>query len=107
MLDTDWFYRRGGSLFYKVCDRVLNSLNRIIKAAVVDTGVKRLARYLQHGPARLVVAAMTPIWMLRGAEGEELQDKQQAFYEDARWGAFPVGATAVCAVILLALLFLF
>ncbi|NCF88082.1 MAG: Na(+)/H(+) antiporter subunit D [Verrucomicrobiaceae bacterium] len=107
VLDTDWFYRRGGSLFYELCNRVLNNLNRVAKAAVVDSGVKRLARFLQHGPARLVVAAMTPIWILRGTEGEELQHKQQAFYEDARWGAFPVGATAVCAVILLALLFLF
>lgn len=106
-LDTDWFYRRGGGLFYKLCDRGLNSLNHFAKAAVVDTGVKRLARFLQHGPARLVVVAMTPIWMLRGAEGDELQAKQQAFYEDARWGAFPVGATAICAVILLALLFIF
>jgi len=106
-LDTDWFYRKGGGVFYRLFDRTLNAANRIVHHSVVDVGVQRLAYFLQHGPAKLVVVTMTPIWILRGVEGEELQHKQQAFYEDARWGAFPVGATAVFAVILLALLFLF
>jgi multicomponent Na+:H+ antiporter subunit D len=106
-IDTDWFYRKGGGVFYRLFDRTLNGANQLVHQAIVKTGIKKLGHFLQHGPARFVAVAMTPIWLLHGAEGEELQDKQQAFYERARWGAFPVGATAVCAVILLALLFLF
>ena len=36
---------------------------------------------------------------------DDLKNKQQSFYEDARLGAFPIGRTAIFAVILLGLLY--
>ncbi|MGY8688206.1 MAG: proton-conducting transporter transmembrane domain-containing protein, partial [Verrucomicrobiales bacterium] len=37
VLDTDWFYRRGGKVFYKLADTSLNGMNRVMKAAFVGT----------------------------------------------------------------------
>ena len=106
-VDTDWLYRRGGSVCYRLFDRTLNGVNRMVHQAVVKTGLSRLGRFLQHGPARLLVALQYPIWRMSGLEGEALKDKRSAFYESTRLGAFPVGLTAFLAVLLLALLFCF
>lgn len=106
-LDSDWFYRRGGGAFYGLCDKGLNTLNRITKATVVDHWVKNLAHFLQHGPARLLVALQWPFWNLDDVDQETLQKRRATFCERTRLGAFPVGFTAFLAVVLLALLFFF
>ncbi len=106
-LDTDWVYRRGGRVIYAFFDILLNGLNRVAKAAFVDTFIKRLSRFLQHGPARLLVMIQYPFWSLSGLEGEALKDKRADFYEQTRLGAFPIGLTAFLAVLLLAILFIF
>ncbi len=107
VLDTDWFYRRGGGLFYRLCDGVLNSINRVTKAVVVDGFVGRLAKFLQHGPARLLVGVQVLVWKMNGLDGDTLDDRRAEFYERTRLGAFPIGITAFLAVLLLALLFVF
>ena len=48
---------------------------------------------------------MTPFWRAQGMDEDDLKDKQQSFYEDARLGAFPIGRAAIFAVILLGLLY--
>ena len=35
-LDTDWFYRKGGSLFYYVMDKVLNGVNALADRAIAQ-----------------------------------------------------------------------
>ena len=106
-LDTDWFYRRGGQLTFRVFDRTLNGANRIVHQSVVKTGMTRLGHFLQHGPARLLVITLMPFWKMSGLEGKALANKRDHFYEQTRLGAFPIGLTAFFAVLLLALLFVF
>lgn len=107
VLDTDWFYRKAGTAFYGFCDRGLNTLNRVTKATVVDHWVRNLAHFFQHGPARLLVMALSPFWRLDGLSDEALAEKRAKTYASTRLGAFPIGLTAFFAVVLLALLFLF
>ena len=106
-LDTDWIYRRGGRVFYKGMDKALNGLNQAVHATFIGRFLGWLFQMSKTAPSRLAVIALTPLWMAQGFKGEELDKKQMAFYEDARLGAFPVGATAIFAVVLLGLLFLF
>ena len=106
-LDFDWLYRRGGSTFYRAMDRALNSLNSVAHRLFIGRFVAWLAHAGKALPSRLAVLAMTPFWKVRGIAGEELDAKRRAFYEDARLGAFPIGVTAVFAVVLLGLLFVF
>ncbi len=106
-LDTDWLYRKGGGVFYRAMDRSLNALNKAAHTLFVGRFIGWLSRIARTAPSRVAVAAMTPFWRAQGLRDEALEDKRQAFYEDARLGAFPVGATAIFAVVLLGLLFLF
>ena len=107
VLDTDWFYRRGGGLFYRNIDRLLNGANRIVHTAFVGGFIVWLRRIVRTAPSRIAVSALTPIWRAQGLRDKALEIRQKAFYEDARLGAFPVGATAIFAVVLLSLLCLF
>lgn len=41
-IDTDWFYRRGGRIFYQVTDRVLNRINDVCAEIFAHSIPKRL-----------------------------------------------------------------
>jgi multicomponent Na+:H+ antiporter subunit D len=43
-LDTDWFYRRGGRIFYQATDRVLNRINDVCAEIFAHLIPKRLGR---------------------------------------------------------------
>jgi len=49
-LDTDWFYRKGGWLFYRFVDSSLNGLNRICEGIFVTGLAGSLARFFQNAP---------------------------------------------------------
>ena len=49
-LDTDWFYRKGGKLFYRIADVSLNGLNRICEGVFVGGIAGSLARFIQRAP---------------------------------------------------------
>ena len=49
-LDTDWFYRKGGNLFYRIMDSSLNGLNRICEVIFVKRLAGSLAWFFQNAP---------------------------------------------------------
>ncbi len=106
VLDTDLFYRYGGRAFTWVADKSLNGINRLVHRLVLGRWVPGLVHFFRQAPARLMVAAMTPVWKSRGLEGEALGTRRREFFEKTQLGAFPVGVTAFLAVALMALLFL-
>jgi len=106
-LDADWIYRRGGRAFYRLVDRPLNATNEFAHQFFVGGFVGKVNRFFNAAPARLLVLLMTPYWKLQGVDAELIDDRQRELYEQTRLGAFPVGATAFVAVVLLGLLFFF
>lgn len=102
-LDTDWFYRRGGRALYRLADRGLNA---------IDAGARRLgeglsegiAKLAESGAPRLLCLLLTPLWKLAGHDAARIAEERLALHHRARAGAFPVGLTAFCAVVLLGLL---
>lgn len=107
VLDTDWFYRRGGDAFYRLVDRPLNATNEIAHRLFVSGFVGKVNRFFNAAPARLLVIMMAPYWRIQGADADTIDKRQRALYEQARLGTFPVGITAFLAVVLLGLLFFF
>jgi len=106
-LDFDWTWRKGGRIFYRASDVILNTANEKVHRGVVGVFIGRLNHLSKAAPARLLVLLMTPLWKAQGFVDEALVEKKRAFYEDARLGAFPIGKTAIFAVILLGLLYIF
>jgi multicomponent Na+:H+ antiporter subunit D len=64
-LDTDWFYRRGGRLFYGLTDRLGNGLNRLAERIFLAGFTGALCRFARQGPAHLAALVLTPYWLLR------------------------------------------
>lgn len=106
-LDTDWFYRRGGRLFYRLVDWAFNGINQFGHRAFVSVVVATIARHAQHGPSSLLESALIPFWRLQGLSDKALEEKREALRTRVRLGILPIGITAFLAVLLLAILFAF
>ena len=67
-LDADWFYRKGGVLFYNLTARILNGINTWTRKIVVDGLIGRLSDNARIGPVRLAAHVMTVYWNARGLD---------------------------------------
>lgn len=103
-LDADWLYRKGGPAFHRLADRGLNGLNSLASRLFLDRVVKGVVHFFEAGLPRLACLVMTPLWALRGHDADRIEDERRDLFRRAKAGAFPVGLTAFCAVILLGLL---
>jgi multicomponent Na+:H+ antiporter subunit D len=105
-LDADWFYRKGGRLFYRVMARTLNPLNEACERFFVSGFVKDMAHLSKDIIARLALFAMVNFWILTGLRGERLRIKKVNLHADIMGGTCPVGLGAGAATAFLVLVFL-
>ncbi len=103
-LDTDWFYRKGAVLFYNGVGRSLNGVNTWTRRVVVDGVVGRLIHFAQVGPILVGAQAMTFYWRSLGQNSAEIDRKRASLINRAQKGSFPIGITAILAVILMGIL---
>jgi len=106
-LDADWLYRRGGSALYRLADKSLNGLNSASSRFFLGRVVKGIVHFFEAGLPRVVWFALTPIWSLLGHDTARIREQRRDLFLRAAAGAFPVGLTACCALILLGLLAIF
>ena len=106
-LDTDWFYRKGGRLFYYIMDKVFNSLNRASERVFVGGLASYLGRVSRDGATRAALLAMVPAWGITGATGEKLAHKKARLRAALETGSSPIGISAAVATIFLIVVFLF
>jgi multicomponent Na+:H+ antiporter subunit D len=104
-LDADWFYRKGGRLFYRVMARTLNPLNEACERFFVSGFVKDMAHLSKDIIARLALFAMVNFWILTGLRGERLRIKKVNLHADIMGGTCPVGLGAGAATAFLVLVF--
>lgn len=104
-LDTDWFYRMGGRLFYHVMDKVFNGLNRISDRVFVGGLAGYLGRVSRDGPIRAALLAMVPAWVIGGSTGEKLAHKKASLRAALQTGTSPVGISAAAATVFLIIVF--
>jgi multicomponent Na+:H+ antiporter subunit D len=105
-LDTDWFYRKGGRLFYTLMDRALNSFNRGAEKILIHGFVTSLCRFFSHGPANLLLLIFKPYWELSGLDGTEQDAAREKLYRQVEAGVLPVSIMGLFAMIYFGLLFL-
>ena len=103
-LDFDCFYRKAGPTIYGLFDRVLNQFNKGAGNFFVGKVATGASNFFESGSARILCHMMTPIWMLAGHSKEQIEEERHVLFKRAKRGAFPIGVTALLAVILLGLL---
>ena len=106
-LDADWFYRKGGKLFFLIFDRFLNGLNRFCDRVFVKGIVGTLGAVSKDIAARLSLIVMVSIWILMGLRGERLRMKKMNLYADMMGGTVPIGIGAGVSTLFLVLIFIF
>ncbi|MCF8127382.1 MAG: Na(+)/H(+) antiporter subunit D [Deltaproteobacteria bacterium] len=106
-LDADWFYRKGGKLFSRFCDRVLNGFNRFCDRFFVKGIVGTIAVISKDMAARLSLIVMVTLWIIMGFRGERLKMKKTNLYEDMMGGTVPIGIGAGASTLFLVLIFVF
>ncbi len=104
-LDADWFYRKGGRLFFHVMDRTLNKINRVCERVFVGGITGSLARISKDVVPRFILLGMVSFWILTGSRGEVLGMKKMNVYNDFLKGTLPVGIGAGVAGLFIVLLF--
>ncbi len=105
-VDTDWFYRKGGRLFYRAADRALNGINGASERIFVGRLAAFLGRISRDGPARGLLLLSLPAWLVAGLRGQALSQKEKVLRSTLRTGTSPLGIGAALATLLLIVLFL-
>ena len=105
-LDSDWFYRKGGRLFYGLTDRFFNGLNQTAEKLVVKKGVGSVANFAKNGPAHLASLIMAPIWLVT-LDQEQRQTKRDLLYRNFSSGTMGLAIMAVFVSIFLGIVFVF
>ncbi len=105
-IDTDWFYRKGGRVFYRVMDWGLNGINRFCDRLFVGGVTGVLARFSEDGIARLTLLPLVTYWYMKGIRGKRLQIKKMSLYKNIAKGVIPAGLGAAMAAFFLVLVFL-
>ncbi len=106
-LDADWFYRKGGKVFFRFCDRVLNGLNGFCDRVFVKGMVGAIAVISRDIAARLSLIVMVTLWIMMGFRGERLKMKKTSLYADMMGGTVPIGIGAAASTLFLVLIFVF
>jgi multicomponent Na+:H+ antiporter subunit D len=105
-IDTDWFYRLGGRIFYYLMDKGLNGINSLSDRIFVGGLAGALGRVSRTGPQLLALGALIPIWSAQSIAGKQLQNKIEKTRVALRTGASPVGISAAIATIFLLIVYL-
>jgi multicomponent Na+:H+ antiporter subunit D len=106
-LDTDWFYRRGGRLFYAIVDKGLNALNVACDRAFAVKLPVALGRFAQAAPARIALLFMLPLkWLLNPGKMDDREYKAKLF-RAFETGTVPAGVSAMVVTLFLVVMLLF
>jgi multicomponent Na+:H+ antiporter subunit D len=105
-IDTDWFYRIGGRVFFRVIDKVLNGINTVADRIFVGGVAKGAGSLSRQAPEILALCAMVPLWNAIGVKGEKIRDKITKTRTALATGTAPVGISAAFATIFLVVVFL-
>jgi len=106
-LDTDWFYRKGGHLFYCLASRFLNGLNSWCNYIFNEKLTAGLAKFAEYAPIILIVTLLTPIIRRKnmGVDNEkQINGKIRAAIITA---SIPIGISAAVAALFFIALFFF
>jgi len=104
-LDTDWFYRKGGRLFYHAMDRGLNAFNTAFEKVFVKEFLVELTSYVRRLPATVLAKICWPFWKT-AFEAPDKKTISENLLKRAQSGFYPISIIGLFAAIYFGLLFL-
>jgi len=104
-LDADWFYRKGGRLFYRLAEQGLNGLNSLAERFFVHGMVASLVRFSRNAPAMILLAGFMPYWVLKGLDAEQRRKKKEEIFRSVQLGALSIGFISISVLLYLSILF--
>jgi hypothetical protein len=84
----------------------LNGLNTLSERVFVGGLAGYLGGISRDGPARSILMALMPAWMIGGTAADDLHRKKAGIRQTLRTGTAPVGIGAAGATIFLVIVFL-
>lgn len=102
-IDSDWFYRMGGRLFYRFTDWAFNGLNRYADELLVKRVPSRLAQFFAE-PGGNVQKHLLRIVNEGSGEEKDLSETNNHIDRRSRMGTYPIGGGVLLAVIFMAAL---
>jgi len=105
-LDTDWFYRRGGRLFYRAMDKGLNALNNGVEQVFVGRLLVAGSSYVKQLPYTVLAKICWPFWKT-AFEAPDKKTINENLLRKARSGFYPICIMGLFAMIYIGLLYLF
>jgi len=105
-LDSDWFYRRGGRLFYRAMDKGLNALNNGVEQVFVRRFLVSGSRYVKQLPATVLAKICWPFWKT-AFEAPDKKTINENLLRKARSGFYPICIMGLFVMIYIGLLYLF
>jgi multicomponent Na+:H+ antiporter subunit D len=104
-IDSDWFYRKGGRLFYQVMDKGLNTINKAAEHIFIGEFLVRLTKFVKRLPAMLLAQICWPFWQ-NNADPTDKNAANEALLKKAQSGFYPIGIAGLFAALYFGLLFI-
>jgi len=104
-LDTDWFYRKGGRLFYQVMDKGLNAVNRTFERVFVKEFLVDLTTHVKRLPFAVLAKICWPFWK-SAFDAPDKKTINENLLKRAQSGFYPISIIGLFAAIYFGLLFL-
>ena len=104
-LDFDWFYRKGGKVFYAAADKGLNGLNALTARLLIQGATAKVSAFSTDACASLGLTVLKPMWKASGRNHDQIAVQAASFRERLGRGTIPVGfaaALAISAMVILA-----
>jgi multicomponent Na+:H+ antiporter subunit D len=104
-LDADWFYRKGGRLFYGLMDTVFNNVNRVCDQWLARGVTGGINRFCRNAPVRISWWLLMPFYRLGKHSAENSRRYAQAVQAALENGVVPIGLSAAVSGLFVLLLF--
>jgi multicomponent Na+:H+ antiporter subunit D len=105
-LDTDWFYRKGGSHFYAAMDKGLNGVNDFCNAVFARKLPGTLGRFFRQGPAKVAGLIFMSLRKVSGDDKKTLAAIRLRVDRAFETDSYPLGISAIAATLFIVVLFL-
>jgi multicomponent Na+:H+ antiporter subunit D len=105
-LDTDWFYRKGARVLYRVVDALFNNFNRICDQLLAQGLTGAVNRFAGNVPARLSRWLLMPFYYFKGRGDKKTENHRRGIQHAFDAGVVPLGISAAVSGLFVILLFL-
>lgn len=105
-LDFDWFYRKGGSIFYLLLDKGLNGINSWVNRTFAQGLTARLSGFFKDGPARICLLVLKPLYEITGGVTDGPKGIEERLLKKFSLSFFSIGSTGLLILAFLLSLFL-